>query len=74
MTDSSWPRPTPRSAPTLSAEPTAYHQFWGAPGIARWRPIVVTMLAAVVFFAVSVIVPSIVITLEVVTGGAAARS
>lgn len=65
-------RPTPSwvpaVAPTLPTGPTQYHHFWRAPGIDLWRPIVVTLLSALAFLALSVIIPGIAVVLEVAAG------
>lgn len=60
--------PVPRVAPTLPVEPAEYHHFWRAPGIQPWRPIVVTLLSALAFLALSVVIPGLAVVLEVAAG------
>ncbi|MFD0866772.1 CPBP family intramembrane glutamic endopeptidase [Tessaracoccus lubricantis] len=49
-------------------EPVEYHQFWRAPGIAPWRPVVAVLLVAVAFLAASLIATVAALMIEVATG------
>lgn len=51
-----WPPPV-RPAPSVFPErPTGYVQFWRAPGIPAWLPIVATILMAVSFVALTTVI------------------
>lgn len=63
-----WVPGPPPPPPTTPLEPTGYHQFWRAPGIAAWRPIVAAVLVALAFFLSSVVVTGIAMFIEVATG------
>lgn len=61
-----WAPPSPPS--TTPTEPTGYHQFWRAPGIAPWRPIIASVIIAVAFVVISLIVTTVAMMIEVATG------
>lgn len=62
---SQWGPPPPSMLPE---QPTAYPQFWRAPGVKAWRPIVAVVLTAVAFVVSSLIVTGIAMFIEVATG------
>lgn len=55
--------------PKVPVTATTYPQFWRAPGIPLWRPILATVLAAVGFFIVSGVVSLIVLIIEAQVSG-----
>ncbi|MHA7860005.1 CPBP family intramembrane glutamic endopeptidase [Tessaracoccus sp. Y36] len=67
--DVAFPAPTWIPAPpSMPTTPVGYHQFWRAPGIAPWRPIVVVLILAVAFFGFAVLATLAAVGVEVATG------
>lgn len=53
---------------TLPLQPTQYQQFWRAPFIKAWRPIVAVVLGAIAFLLVAMVVTAAAVGIEVAAG------
>lgn len=62
------PQWVPRAPSVLPEQPTSYPQFWRAPALTLWRPLVGTLLLAVAFLVASTVVTIAALGIEVLTG------